>query len=239
MQHGQQRRVTDLGRVVDDNGLPWVGVGEHRPSHERERQPQGADSVQPPLPHEVDGEQREDKQRGVPEVEQRQLGIRVEVHTEQLRQLDRHRGGDGKAQDDECLGACSVRRVVRCVGGDDQLLPQPLGVLAREFSGERVEAAHALDRDEEGFVRRKTGVREGGQLVAEVAFELGHVGTVDGLPATQVHPPLRDLLFEGRAVQRRRHAGHAFIQMQRSVSFTACHCCCWASSWTRPSGVMR
>ena len=49
-------------------------------------------------------------------------------------------------------GAWLHRLRCRCVGGDDQLLPQPLGVLLREFARQRVEAAHALDRDEEGFV---------------------------------------------------------------------------------------
>ena len=61
-------------------------------------------NVQPTLPHEVDREQREDEQAGVPDVEQRQLVIRAERKTEQRRHLDGQRRGDGKAQDDERLG---------------------------------------------------------------------------------------------------------------------------------------
>ncbi len=63
-----------------------------------------ADDVQPALPHEVDGQQREDEQTGVPDVEPRQVLIRVERKTEQRRHLDGQRRGDGKAQDDEHLG---------------------------------------------------------------------------------------------------------------------------------------
>ena len=76
-------------------------------------------------------------------------------------------------------------------------------------------------------------------LVAQVAFELLHVGPVDGSPAAQVRAPLRDLLFERRAVGGGRHAVHSFIQMPRRVSSTICHRCRWAASWARPSLVMR
>ena len=100
-------------------------------------------------------------------------------------------------------------------------------MLQCELARERVEAAHALDRDEDGFVRRKTRVREGGQLVAEVAFQFGHVGAVDGLPAAPVHPPSRELLFERllerRAVHESRQAVTAFPPWpSASVASTSC-----------------
>ena len=148
------------------------------------------------------------------------------------------RRGDGKAQDDERLGASGVRRLVGSVGGDDQLLPQPLGVLARELARQRIEAAHALDGDQEGFVSCQAGLRERRQLVAQMSLELLDVRTVKGLPAAHVRPPLRDLLLE-RLVGEGRHAGHAFIQMPRRVSSTTCHCCRWAASCARPSFVIR
>ena len=53
-------------------------VGEHSPGREGQREPEAADDVRPALPHEVDGEQREDEQAGVPEVERRHVFIRVE-----------------------------------------------------------------------------------------------------------------------------------------------------------------
>ena len=46
-------------------------------------------------------------------------------------------------------------RLAAGLGSDDELLPQPLGVLACELARQRVEAAHALDRDEKGFVPRQ------------------------------------------------------------------------------------
>ena len=54
-------------------------------------------------------------------------------------------------------------------------------------------------------------------LVAQVALQFLHVRPMDGPPAAQVPSPLRDLLFERRAVGGDRHAVHAFIQMPRSV----------------------
>ena len=56
-----------------------VDVGEHSPGREGQREPEAADNVQPALPHEVDGEQREDEQAGVPGVERRQFLIRAEA----------------------------------------------------------------------------------------------------------------------------------------------------------------
>ena len=117
--------------------LFWIvegeDVGEHGPGREGQREPEAAYNVQPTLPHEVDREQWKDEQAGVPEVERRQFFIRAERKTEQRRHLDGQCRGDGKAQDDEDLGACGVRRRVS-VGRHDQLLPQPLGMRACELA---------------------------------------------------------------------------------------------------------
>ena len=125
-----------------------------------------------------------------------------------------------------------------CVGGNDQLLPQPFGVRARELSRQRIEAAHALDRDQERFITCQPALGERRQLIAQMSLELLDVGSVKGLPAADVRPPLRDLFLE-RLIGECRHTVHAFIQMPRSVPSTAFHCCRWAASSARPSFVMR
>ncbi len=124
------------------------------------------------------------------------------------------------------------------VGRHDQLLPQPLGMRACELARQRIEAAHALDRDQERFIPCQAGLGERHQLVAQMSLELLHVGTVKGLPAADVRPPLRDLLLE-RSIGEGRHAVHAFIQIPRRVPSTTCHCCRWAASCARPSFVIR
>ena len=195
--------------------------------------------VQTPLPQEVDGEQREGRtgwrswRRTTADRHSGLIGWPNSAGT-----LTAKRRGDGQAQDDERLGALRCSPTHRRVGGHDQLLPQPLGVRARELARQRVEAAHALDRDQERFISRQPGLGERRQLVAEMPLELFHVGTVNGLPAEQVGPPLRDLLLE-RSIGEGRHAVHAFIQRPRRVSSTTCHCCRWAASCARPSLVIR
>ncbi len=109
---------------------------------------------------------------------------------------------------------------------------------ACELARQRIEAAHALHRDQERLIRRKAGLGERRQLVAQMALELFHVGTVNGLAAAQVRTPLRDLFLE-RLIGERRHTVQACIQMPRRVPSTAFHCCRWAASCARPSFVIR
>ena len=212
-------------------------VGENGPGREEQRQPQTAHDVQAALPGEIGRELGQHKQAGVAGIER--LVTTTDLKTEQRRHLDGQRRGDGEAQDDERFGARGLPRLIGGVGGDDQLFPQPLGVFACELARQRVEATHALDRDEEGFVPCQTGFGEHPHLVAQVALELLHVWAVDGPPTAQVRPPLRDLFLERRVVGGGRHAVHAFIQIPLRVSSTSCHCCRWAASWARPSLVMR
>ncbi len=230
MQSGQP-----LGVAVRAEG---EDVGEHSPGREGQREPECACNAGPALPDEVDRQQRQDEQAGVPEVERRQFVIRAERKTEQRRHLDGQRRGHGKAQDDEHLGVSGVRRFIGSAGADDQLLPQPLGVRACELARQRIEAAHALDRDQEGFFSCQAGLGQRRQLVAQMSLELLDVGTVKGLPAAQILPPLRDLLLE-RLIGEGRHAVHACIQIPRSVPSTTCHCCRCAASCARPSLVIR
>ena len=208
----------------------WEHVGEKCPGREEQREPEAACKARLALPHEVDGEQREDEQAGVPGVERRQFLIRAEVNTEQRGHLDGQGGGDGEAQDDQCLRACVRPRLIGRVGSDDQLLPQPLGVLACELAGERVETPHALDRHQESFVRRQASTGEHQHLVAQVPLQFLHVGAVDSPTPTQVAPPLRDLLLERWVIGGGRHAVRTLSQMPLRVSSTTCHCFRCASS---------
>ena len=174
MQGGQDLRVAARAE--------GVGIGEHSRGREGQGQPEAADNVRPALPQEVDGEQRQHEQAGVPGVE-RLVATVPESNPEQLRHLDGNRRGDGQDQDDERLGAGAVRRLVGRAGGHDQLLPQPLGVRACELARQRIEAAHSLDRDQESFIPCQAGLGERRQLVAQMSLELLHIGTVKGLPA--------------------------------------------------------
>ena len=90
----------------------------------------------------------------------------VDLQTEQRRHLDGQRRRHGKAQDDEHLGVSGVRRFFGSAGADDQLLPEPLGMCARELARQRIEAAHALDRDQERFFACQAGLGQPRQLVA-------------------------------------------------------------------------
>ena len=84
----------------------------------------------------------------------------------------------------------------------------------------------------------EAGLDERRHLVAQVSFQLLHVGAVDAPAGGGVRAPLRDLLLE-RAIGEGRHAVHAFIQIPRRVPSTTCHCCRWAASCVRPSLVIR
>ena len=142
MQRGQRLGIAACPERED--------IGENGRGREGQRQPHAGHDVEPALPGEVAREQRQHEQAGVASVER--LVTTAELKTEQRRHLDGQRRGDGEAQDDERLDACGLSRLIAGVGGDDQLLPQPLGVLACELARQRVEAPHALDRDEKGFV---------------------------------------------------------------------------------------
>jgi hypothetical protein len=54
---------------------------------------------------------------------------------------------------------------------------------ACELARQRIEVAHALDRDQERFIAGEAGLGERRPLIAQMSFEFLHVGTVNGLPA--------------------------------------------------------
>ncbi len=69
-------------------------------------------------------------------------------------------------------------------------------MLARELPRQIVQRAHALDGDQEGFVRRESGFGQRPDLLAQVVLQLRHIDGVNRLSARQVRPPLVDLLLE-------------------------------------------
>ena len=109
---------------------------------------------------------------------------------------------------------------------------------ACELARQRIEIAHALDRDQKCFIPCQTGFGERRQLVAKMSLELLHVGTLNGLPAAQVVAPLRDLILDW-LIGEGRHTGNARIQMPRRAPSTTFHCSRWAASTARPSFVIR
>ena len=255
MQRRQRQRMAFRreGRGVDEDG----GGGE------RQRQPDADGPVDPAFPGEVARQERQHEEAEVGEVELRQLLVGVERadQAEQLGQLDRQGRPGRQGRHHEDLAGSRPLPGVRAAGRRDELLPQPLGMLAREFARHRVEVAHALDGHQERLVGVQSGVDQRPHLVAEVALELLHVGRADrGTPA-QPGPPAGDLLFERFVVRRHRSllaltkrrlaaplgahhhpsacAGMRSRQIPRSVLSTTCHCRRRASRCARPAFVTR
>ena len=134
--------------------------------------------------------------------------------------------------------------------GQHELLPQPLRVLARELPRQLVEAAHALDGDEERLVRPQARLGQLGDPGAEVVFQLLGVGLVQLAAAAHVGPPLGDLALQlVVAGERHRPASHAgaaigrmdwvVVQTPRRASTTAAHWRRCSASSARPWSVRR
>ena len=168
------------------------GVDRDGAAGEHQREPEAPSAVDAPLPGEVAGEQRQHEEAGVQGVE----GVLAEPAAEQLGDLHGERRGDREAEDDGDLRAGRPRPVSLTVRLDDELFPEPLRVLAGEFARHRVQAAHALDGDQERFFPRQAGLDQRRDLVAKMALELVDVRRPDRRPAEQPGAPLRDLGFE-------------------------------------------
>ena len=93
VQNGQHLGVAAPGRVVDDTVAHGKTLAKTAPAAKGSASQSPLDRIPPALPHEVDGEQRENEQRRVAEVERRHFLIRAERKPEQRRQLDGQRGG--------------------------------------------------------------------------------------------------------------------------------------------------
>ena len=182
---------------------------------------------------EVPGEERQHEERGVP----RQPG-RLVVGEAGSDAGDLHRDRRGNREGERrkpgaCGALCSV------VAAQDELLPEPPAVLARELAGEVVDVAHALHRDEESLVWSEAGRGQLGDLVPEMVLELVDVVPVDSRCACNVRPPLRNLRFDALH-------GHAPLpavcsvprQTSLSARETVSHWRRCSSSAPRPSSVI-
>ena len=78
-------------------------------------------------------------------------------------------------------------------------------MLARELPREGVEVADALHRHQERLICGEPRVDQYRHLLAQMVFQLRHVGGVDRLTAAEVAPPLVDLLLERYRVIWSRH----------------------------------
>jgi hypothetical protein len=173
---------------------------------ERDRQPCAVARIQLALPDEIRREEREHEQARVACEERR---VAVKRQAEEHGNLDRERRGHGQGKHDERFATGDRLRRGVAVGGEDELLPQPIRVLARELAGEGVQAAHALDRDQERLVLREPRLDEGTHLVAQMRFQFLDIRPRDGAAPSQVGAPLADLFFERRVVGGGAHAWEA------------------------------
>ena len=194
---GQRPATASLGERVD--------VGRH--GAEREQRHQDPDQRAPGLP--APGQEgRQPGQREQAEVRRVERAVLVEAQPEQLRHLDRtpprpprRRPSTHRSRRDR--GSAAGLSVV---AGQHQLLPQPFRVLPGELAGQVVEAAHALDRDQERLVGAQA---DGDELVdgtAQMVFELVGVGRLQSPAALHVLTPLRELGLQLVLTLRRRHA---------------------------------
>jgi hypothetical protein len=149
-------------------GCEWIDIRESRRGGKRRGHANGDGGRQAALPSEVGDEERQHEEAGISEVEQRVgVGLAEDMPAEQLRKLDGCGGRGSERKNEERFGAEGrPLRLAHVGAGDDELLPQPVGVFARELARQRVEAAHALDRDEKGFVASETSVRQRRHLIA-------------------------------------------------------------------------
>lgn len=122
---------------------------------------------------------------------------------------DLHRQGspEGQRQHHPQLTGIGSSAARRGRGGQDQLLPQPVGVLAGELSRHLVEVPHPLDAYEERLVLVQAVLLEFGDLVSKVVFELVHVSGADDLVRLDEAAPPPDLGLEPGCVDVSR-GGH-------------------------------
>ena len=100
---------------------------------------------------EVGGQEGQDEQREVAGVE---LRIALDRQPEQGRDLDHECGGGSQA--DREREAVPTRGAGLGIVGDE-LLPEPVGVLAGELTRQLVDPAHPADSDEERLLAGEAG----------------------------------------------------------------------------------
>ena len=198
--------------------------GRHHPAAEVELPPAG----------EVRGQGRQHEQAEVAREPGRLL---VGEARDEARDLDRD--GCADREDEGFDPAAGSRRGF--LPGAEQLLPQPVAVLAGELPRDGVHVTQPFHGDQERLVLREPGRVQLGDLVAKMVLQLVHVVAVDRRGAGDVRPPLGDLRFHvlhahasPRVVRRAPDPGHASFRAR----VTASHCRRCSASAARPSSVI-
>ena len=143
MQRGERLRVASRRE--------WEGVDGDRGRGEYQCQSDAPNPVEPTLPCEVAGQEREHEEADVGKVER--TGIKEPVSrpylriAEQLGQFDGRGCGRGQSDHDGALAQRAPAWLAVRVLGHHELFPQPLGVLARKLARDSVEVAQPLDGD--------------------------------------------------------------------------------------------
>ena len=212
--------------------------------------------VQPAFPGEVAGQEREHEEADIGKVQE--VGVEEPLTrpdlrvAEQLGKLDRRRRGDRQRDHDNRLAQRAPLRGAVRGRRHHELLPEPLGMLARELARHGVEVAHPLDGHQERLIGGEAVGAERRHYIAQVAFEFLDVGIADRRASSQPTPPLGDLRFERVVV--RHHAGSSphrgdncpaagagndTFQIPRKVASTTCHCRLCVFRRACPALVMR
>ncbi len=174
----------------------------------------GGDSTSP---GEVRREERQDENTGIEQVE---LRIARERHAEQRRRLERESSADRQPRG-EREGSRLPRRARRVV--DHQLLPQPVRMLAGVLARDLVEAADALDRDEERLLLAQAGPDQIVDLIAQMSFEFVDIRARHRAPAAQILRPGCDLGVQCRLLLGHRHAPAGLATSRRVESDGGTH----------------
>ncbi len=162
------------------------------------------------LPREVRGQERQDEQADV-------AHQRCAVVDPGDAGLDRDARPDRECEHDRELAPPRRAGVVGVLRNEDELLPQPVGVLAGELAGDGVEVAEALDRDEEGLLVIEAGRVPVGDLLAQVVLELVDVGRGDRLATLHVSAPPVDLGLQLSVVRHHAHPSTAAAGPRRGL----------------------
>src|SRR5690606_26195363 len=125
--------------------------------------------------------------------------------------------------------------------GEDELLPQPVGVLLGELSGDLVETTHSADRDEECFVGGQSNRHEIRDLFPEMIFHLVDVRGRDDTVIGDVAAPAGDPILEVRVECHHDHPGaaaggnRADCNTWCRASATTVHCAARSARTSRPA----
>ena len=224
-------RDEDLGVRVR---VERIEVDDERRDDERRSRHHPPAKVERPPAGEV---RRQERQHEQAEVAREPRRLVVGEAREEARDLDH----DGRANGEHEGLDPAARGRRGFLPRAEQLLPQPVAVLAGELPGDGVHVAQPFHRDQERLVLLEPGCAQLGHLVPEVVLELVDVVAVERRGPGDVHPPLGDLRFHvlhahasPRVVRRAPDPGHASFRAR----VTASHCRRCSASAARPSSVI-